>query len=94
MHPVHTFSPYFRKIHSSIFPSMPRSCEWCLPLRFSDYNFICISHLSHAFYMPRPSHPWLDHPNDAERLEIYCSQGWQQNGRSVYGTTKVVPVLN
>jgi len=29
MHPVHTFPPYFPKIHSNIiFPSTPRSSEW------------------------------------------------------------------
>jgi hypothetical protein len=26
-----------------------------LPLRFSNLNIVCISHLSHALYMPRPS---------------------------------------
>jgi len=28
-------------------------------------NFVCISHLSYAFYMSRPSHPpWFHHPNN------------------------------
>jgi hypothetical protein len=27
------------------------------PSGFSDQNFLCISHLSHACYMPRPCHP-------------------------------------
>jgi len=61
MHPVHTFPPYFPKIYTNII--LP-STLWSLPFRFSDQNFVYISHLSHACYMPRPSHPpWLDHPN-------------------------------
>jgi hypothetical protein len=44
---------------------MPRSCEWSLPFRFSDLNFVRIFHLSHACYMPRPTHPpRFDHPNN------------------------------
>jgi len=63
MHPVHTFLPYFPKIHFNIiFPSTPRYSEWSLPFRFSDQNVVCISRLSHACYMSRPSHaPWLNH---------------------------------
>jgi hypothetical protein len=35
-----------------------------LPFRFSNQNFVCISHLSHPCYMPCPSHaPWFDHTN-------------------------------
>jgi len=34
MGPVHTFSPYFSKIHSNIiFPSTPTSLKWSLPFR-------------------------------------------------------------
>jgi hypothetical protein len=36
--------PYFPKIHSNIILSpMLRSSENCLPFRFSDQNFVCIS---------------------------------------------------
>jgi len=60
MHPVHTFPPYSRNIHSNIiFPSMPRSSEWSLPL-FSNQNLAGIYNLSHACYMPCPYPPWLD----------------------------------
>jgi hypothetical protein len=39
MHPVHTVSPYFPKIHSNIIlPSMPKSSEWSLHFRFSNQN--------------------------------------------------------
>jgi len=34
------------------------------PFRFSDYNFLCISHVTHMSYMPCLSHlPQSDHPN-------------------------------
>jgi len=29
------------------------------------YNAVCISHISYACYIPRPSHPpWFDHPTN------------------------------
>jgi hypothetical protein len=47
MHPVCTFPPYFPKIHSNItFLFTPTSSKWSLPFRFSDQNFVRISHLS------------------------------------------------
>jgi len=42
---VHTFTPYFCKIHSNIIPSRPRSSKWSLLFRFSNQNYICIFHL-------------------------------------------------
>jgi len=42
---VHTFTPYFPKIHSNIFPSMPKSS-------FQVFQPKCVSHLSHVCYMP------------------------------------------
>jgi len=56
IHSVQTFRPHFPKIHSNIIlPSMSTSSEWFLSFRFPDQNFIYISHLSHAWYMPRSS---------------------------------------
>jgi hypothetical protein len=56
MNPIHTFPPYFLHIHFHIiFPSTPRSSEWSLLFKFSDQYFLCISHFSHACYMPYPS---------------------------------------
>jgi hypothetical protein len=44
-HPVHNNSPSFLKIHSNIiFPSTSMTSEWSLPFRFSDQNFVCVSH--------------------------------------------------
>jgi len=41
------------------------SSDWSLPFRFSGQNFARISHLSHAFYMTRSSHPpWFDFHNN------------------------------
>jgi hypothetical protein len=58
MNPVHTFPPCFRNIHLNVIsPSTPLSYEWSLPFRFSDQNFVCISHLSRACCLPCPSHP-------------------------------------
>jgi hypothetical protein len=67
MNPVHTFLPYFTKIHSNIIlPSKPSSSE----LHFSDRNFLCVSHLSHACYMTRLS---LDRPNKSEMYKLWSS---------------------
>jgi len=56
IHPVHTFSPYFHKIHSNniISPSTPRSYEWSLSFKFSDQHLVFMSHLSHSCYMSCP----------------------------------------
>jgi len=64
--PVHTLPPYFPNIHSNmIFPSMPRSSKWSLSFTFSNPSIVHISHISHARYMPRPSHPASHHdPNN------------------------------
>jgi hypothetical protein len=65
MNPIHIFPSYFPKIHSSIiFLSTHRSSKWYLPFRFSNQNFVCISYVTHAWYMLLQSHPpWLDHPH-------------------------------
>jgi len=57
MNPFHTLPTYFSKIHSNIiFPSTPRSSATSPPSTFSDEKFIRFYHLSHACYMPYPSH--------------------------------------
>jgi len=57
-HAVHTLPPYIPKIHSNIIlPSTPTSSECSLPFRFHVQNFVQISHISLAYYIPRPSHP-------------------------------------
>jgi len=65
MYPVHTFPPYYPMIHFNIiFPSMPKFSEWSLPFSFFNKNIVSIYRLSHACFIPRPSHsPWFDHPN-------------------------------
>jgi hypothetical protein len=48
----------------SILIYTPTSSKWSLPIRFNDQNFVCIFHLSYAFYMPCSLHPpWFNHPN-------------------------------
>jgi len=40
MNTVHTLPPYIPKVHYYIvFPSTPRSWEWCLPFKFSNQIF-------------------------------------------------------
>jgi len=57
MHPVHTFPSYFLNSHCNIiFPSTPRSSEIVSSLDVIQ-NFLRISHLTYAFYMPRPYKP-------------------------------------
>jgi hypothetical protein len=69
MHPVLTFPPYFPNIHFNIILlSMPKTSEWFLPFRYSNQNFVCTFHLSHACYVPCTSHPPCPyHPNN-----IWC----------------------
>jgi len=50
MNPVHTFPPYFPKVHSNImFPCTSRSSERSLSFRFSDQNFVM--HFSSPLYV-------------------------------------------
>jgi len=52
-HRVHTSPPYFCNIHFNILPSTSWSSKWFLSFWISDQNFVCISHLSHAWYILR-----------------------------------------
>jgi hypothetical protein len=65
-HSVHIFPPCFPNIHSNIIsPFTSMSSKWSLHFRFSNKNFVYVSHLSHVCYMPDLSHPpWRDHPNN------------------------------
>jgi len=47
-----TLSHPTSKRSNLMFPSTSRSSAWPLPFRFSNHNFVCSSHLSHACYMP------------------------------------------
>jgi hypothetical protein len=50
-----TFPPYIPKIHSNIILLyISKSSEWSVPFRFSNQNFVYISHYSHAYYMTGP----------------------------------------
>jgi hypothetical protein len=66
MNPIHTFPSCFSKIYFNIIlQSKPRSSKWSLPLKSSNQNSVCISHLPSAHYMPYTSlPPWFDHPNN------------------------------
>jgi hypothetical protein len=57
------FTPYIRSTpcffgagFHIILPSMAMSPKWCVPFRFCDYNSVCVSPMSNAWYMPHPSH--------------------------------------
>jgi len=65
MNAVHTFPSYFSKIHLNvILPSTPGSHIWPLPFRFSDQNFVSISQLCHARYIPHLCRSlWFDQAN-------------------------------
>jgi hypothetical protein len=57
---LHAFPPYFPKIYSNInIPSMPRSSEWSFRFRFSDQNYVYISH--HPILAIWPTHLILLH---------------------------------
>ena len=57
LHPVHTPTSDFPKIHPNIIlPSTPGSPQWSPYLRFPHQNPVHISPLPHTRYMPRPTH--------------------------------------
>jgi len=56
MHPVHIFTPYLSRFHSNmILSSTPMSSQVVSSLRIFRPTFLCTSHLSHVYYMSRPS---------------------------------------
>jgi hypothetical protein len=60
-------STHFHPISTTaiIFSCTPKSSERSLSFRFFNRNPVRISHLFHACYMPRPSHPpWFDDCNN------------------------------
>jgi len=58
VNPLPTLPHHYCKIHFSIIlPSLLRSSTWSLPLKFAEKYFILTSHLSHACYTPRQTHP-------------------------------------
>jgi hypothetical protein len=63
LHPVHTPTSHFPKIHSNIIlPPMPGSRQWCPSLRPPHQKPIHISPLPRMRYMPCPSHSsWFYH---------------------------------
>jgi hypothetical protein len=64
--------PNFPKIHYNIiFLSISRSSELSLTFRFSDQNFVCISHLPHAW--PNTS-KW--NLNREEQSETILEPAW------------------
>jgi len=44
---AHILLQLYSNFHN-IFLSKPRPVKWLLPIRFSEHNFICISHLFHT----------------------------------------------
>jgi hypothetical protein len=66
LNPVHILPYDFFKIDFNInLPSTLKSFKMSLPLSFTNKNPVYIFHISHACYMPQPSHtPWFNHPNN------------------------------
>jgi len=57
-------NPHLPTVFPYLGSFMHRSSEWSLPFRFTNKNIVCISHLSHLYYMPHSFHPpWFYHPN-------------------------------
>ena len=55
--PGHITTSHLLEIHSSIIhPSMPRSPQWSLSLRFPHQDPICPPLLTHMRHIPSPSH--------------------------------------
>ena len=54
---VHTFPPYFLKIHFNIIlPAMHKRSKWSLSSKFPHQKPVCILLLPHAFHMLNPAH--------------------------------------
>jgi len=66
LHPVHTPTPHFLKIHLNIIlPSRPGSPKWSLSFMFPHQNPVYASPLPHTRYMSRPSNFFrFYHPNN------------------------------
>jgi len=59
MNPVHIFTLCFFNMHFNIIsPPTPKSPKWSLPFRFSNQNFVSISHLFHMSYMIHDQRSW------------------------------------
>jgi hypothetical protein len=69
---VHTLPPYICKINSNIIlPFTLRSSKLSLSSTIPDQSFVCFCHLYHAYYVFRPTHPFLfDHLNIRLRVLI------------------------
>jgi hypothetical protein len=51
-------NPHLQPFHfNTVLPLTPMSSKWSLPFRLSNQSFVHISHFTHAWYMPCPSHP-------------------------------------
>jgi hypothetical protein len=65
LNPFHTLPPYFLNICLILTSRLRLGLPSSPSFRFSNQNSVRISHLSHEYYMFRPSHtPWVDDPNN------------------------------
>jgi hypothetical protein len=61
MIPVHILTPYLFKVDFNIIFIFIQCVPVSTPFIFSNKNLACISYLSYAYYMIRPSNsPWID----------------------------------
>jgi hypothetical protein len=58
INPVHILAPCLINNHFNlILPNLRISRNWSLPFTNFEFNVVWISHLPHAYCMPRPAHP-------------------------------------
>jgi hypothetical protein len=77
MFTVHTFTPYFFKIHFTIILSpIPASSKWCASLQPFQQKLHMHFSFSHVCHMPHPAHlTWL-HCITTQKIHSVSSPAW------------------
>lgn len=77
-----------------ITPSMPRSSDWLVPLRYSYKKFVFVCLLTHVYYMSCSSHSLsFDYPNILRGVQITELLIVQPTGSSLLSTLILISTM-